>query len=249
VDGIYFRGSVRLFHVADGKFHEVRWLGLHQLVPASNGLFGAEDHGTVTLRTIAGDVRASPGRASLGRGQLDDGGRIWSLITGQLEVADAATLDVTVVPMGSYAALDRIESDTDLVVLGAGPALPAPRPVRHTKAIVGTIVSAGEPLANVPVELCARSFLSYTRSRACYRRVLHNYQPCTGSDRRIAETRTNGAGAFAVENAPMGTIYLHYKLPEPEGWEPDGWSNDSPALRLLENGISDQGTIDLAPKK
>ncbi len=210
--------------VRENKTRGERWVD-----PASNGLFGfwSETSG-LALHTVAGEWKHVPTKAWLSRAHLDDSGRTWAVVDGQLQIG-ATTGEVTTVAMGSYPELGELSIVSEPIVVGSGPQPPAERPVRRTKRITGKITVDGQPLADADIELCPRSQWMFSGGT-----------PCGGADKHVFfATKTDAKGVFSVDDAPMGLYYVHYKAKDA-----DKWSIDSTALEnLRENAVTNLGTI------
>ncbi len=206
-----------------------------ELGAASNGLFGYwdRDDRVQTFHTVDGPIKKQPAKAWLSQGVLDDTGRAWSVLDGQIEITAPDGSEATRIPMGSYAELDVLGITSHVVVLGAGPAVPAPKPVRKIKRLFGKITVDGAPLAEADVELCPRSNWTYSGGT-----------PCGGADEAVIQKgATDAKGAFAFEDVPMGLYYMHYKAPGAEKW-----TIDSTALPVREGKLSNVGTLAYSKK-
>ena len=234
-DGVYFTNHTSVYKAANGKIVEAQtqslgWSGLHA---SSNGMFGYSGDKGISLHVLAGAVKTFESKTRLERGAaIDDKGRAWALLDGQVTVVDDAGTHA--VSMGGYPELDRITSLSEIVVLGAGAKVPVEKTVRHTKKITAKITIDGKPLADAAIELCPRAGWIFTGPT-----------PCGSAAPNVTFTTTTDAkGSFTVENAPMGTYYLHYKKPDA-----DRWSIETSEIAPKENVISDLGTIALETRK
>ncbi len=231
-DGVYFTNHTSLYKASKGKITEERsqalgWSsGLHA---SPNGLFGYSGEKSIQLFVLGGPVKMIETKTRLERGAaIDERGRAWALLDGQVTVVDDTGTNV--VTMGGYPELDRITTLSELVVLGAGAKLPTSKAVRHTKKITAKITIDSKPLAEAAVELCPRAAWVYTGGT-----------PCSSSPENTKlVTTTDAKGAFTVENAPMGTYYLHYRKPDA-----NQWSIETSEIEPKENAITDLGTIAL----
>lgn len=226
-----------LMRVRDGALEPVRPAGSTETLTyaSANGTFAVADPAKDTLRldTLASEGKAVGIKTSVAGASLDDHGRAWEVNEdGQLEVVDGKSGGSIRLPLGAYAALDYLDGGARIVVLGSGPAIPPPRPARHTKQITGTIVRGGKPIAGAAVEVCTR----YVGSNA----------PCSGwrgiSPDLVFKAKTDERGRFAVADVPMGTFYVHWKE---AGADP--WNHEARPLLLRENAVSDVGALPREP--
>lgn len=232
-EGPTFTNRSTLYRFADGKVDVVySFSGRKGLIhAASNGLFGYADAKTISWNVIDGSLKTFPSDHRIGnRAALDDTGRVWDIRDGELSLTTPE--GTSTVPMGAYAELDGIGVLSDLVVLGAGAKIPPAKPVRHTKKITGTVTFDGKPMASAKVQLCPRMNGLYEGD-----------SPCADANPNVVlNTTTDAKGAFSIENVPMGIYFLHYKSPDR-----DRWSIDSSELKLIENGVTNLGTLAYVP--
>lgn len=120
---------------------------------------------------------------------LDGAGRVWVASEAGLEVFAPGGSSTKWTPGTIPEAPGDIE---DIVVLGAGPTLPAVGEVR-TGTVHGKITKKdGTPIAGKKMEICASPATMFQET------------PCTGAP-FVATTTTTDQGDFTFENVPIGT--------------------------------------------
>lgn len=126
---------------------------------------------------------------------LDDQNRAWVYSREGLSVIGP---DKTVTEYPNSTVMEILGSyPAEIVVVGNGPALPAPGPVR-TAGVTGKVLLEGTAVANSKIEMCATP--SWGGS-----------QPCFDSKVKFSGS-TNDKGEFAFEAVPIGSYTMSVEI-------------------------------------
>ncbi|MFO7563661.1 MAG: hypothetical protein R6X02_13520 [Enhygromyxa sp.] len=157
---------------------------------------------------------------------LDGQDRAWVASREGLSVVGS---DKTATEYPSSTVMELVGSYVqDMVVVGNGPALPAPGKVR-TAGVTGKVLVEGTAVANSKIEMCPSP--SWGGS-----------QPCFDSKVKFAGT-TNEKGEFTFENVPIGTYTLAVEVS-------GKWQMHSPpqmSVEMKEGSTYDIGSVKLNP--